>query len=135
MELKRPTINQIQFYSKNDTRNTCSYNDLVIIDEEITKNKIITGIPLAQFYNTTYNNIYNIEIDTLPGTEIKLQYNSVINSDNTKSYKSSLIIIDHTGKYVLNCKNLLTLDSIGVTEKTLKIIDECNFAHFIVTLY
>ena len=130
----RPSINQICFYSKNDVRNTHSYSDLVVHDfkdnDEITRNDIITGIPLAQF-----SPVYNIEVDTLPGTEIKLQYNHVTNSDNTQSYTSLLAIVDHTGKYVLNCKDLLTLDSIGVTERTLKIIDECDFAHFIVTLH
>lgn len=79
--------------------------------------------------------VYNIEVDTLPGTEIKIQYNHVANADKTQSYTSLLAIVDHTGKYILNCKDLLTLDSIGVTEQTLKIIDECDFAHFIVTLY
>lgn len=131
MELKfeKPKITQIFFYSKEDDRNTFSYERFKLTEKLNTETQSLdligTGIDLS-----SYTPAHNFSINTIPGTKVRFSYN-----DKDNQPRGLNITINDSGKYIFNCKNILTPTNIGIEEKSLDIIDMMPNGYFIMTLY
>ena len=149
-------ISQIAFYSIDDPRNTVSYDNLCLKDTIITENFENEQITYIKYSNNddeknekgqktiglTGNGIVlstqknnSLFINTVPGTKIRMIYQTT-NEQNNITEKVIEFIIDHTGKYVFDCKKtVLSSINIGVSQKSLDIINDMSNGYFIVTLY
>ena len=128
METK-PKIDQIFFYGKEDPNNTYSYDEFKLTESlnVETGNLDLTGAGISLLPYTT---IHNFSINTIPGTKIRFSYKDENGQDHGLN-----IIINDSGKYIFNCRNILIPTNIGIEEKSLNIIDSMPTGYFILTLY